>query len=506
MKMLVKDSLSIASIFILFCLSFYQRQAHLTNDTDPNDVANLQILTTLDVWQQTSPLNYSFLPVQSYQNKGDVNIHYYKRFLDKIGNNYYISYPPLCYVIPYSFKFLGFDINRKLLVWINIFLHFIGSLFLFLLLKSILKTKTTSLNITISLAYFILTPVMLYSYGRMYFAETLGLSLFIACIFFLYQLIFINPKSKHLLLGFIVSFALLSYCEWISIFTSFGLVLFLFFQKTLDKKFRLKILFISSICLILPLIIFLLQILSLNSLSEGFHSLSIRLIERSGWFGKQYSSDGISIFDISSISTYFKNCINAIGILGLFIILIGLIFKFAFHNPKKENISQTSFILFLIFIPIIGHNIVFFNANAIHYHLQIKWIFLLSLIWAIVTSKKQLNSKLNILVQLSVLLFILINLFYTSRFEPKKNAFLDKIASEIIIQKETESALFANIESDPPTPYNLAYLSYITKRNFAFVNDTITAKIESKKLDCQSFCYIEGKQNNNSFTILKMHD
>ncbi len=504
--MLVKDSLSIASIFILFIVSFYQRQPHLSNQTDANDVANLQTLTTLDIWRQQSPTYFSFLPVQSYQNQGDKNIHYYPRFKDKKGNNYYVSYPPLCYILPYSIHLLGFETNRKLLVWINILLHLISTIFLFYLLKSMLNQKRFSWNILASISYFVLIPVMTYSYTRMYFAETLGLSLFIACVYFLHQILFSNPKSNLNLLGFAVSFTLLSYSEWISAFLLICLCAYLFYNKTLEKKIRFRLFIIAIICFITPLILFLIQLLSLNSFSEGFHSLSIRLLERSGWFGQKYSSNGISIFNLSSIYEYLKLFINAVGIIGVCMILIGLIFRFLFPTISKENKAQKIFILVLVFAPILLHNLIFFNANALHYHLQIKWIFLISLLWGFVSTSEQIKTKVNWTIQIITICILLFIQIYTPRFKPINDEFLTKIADQITHQTITESALFANIHSEPPTPFNLAYLSYLTKRNFASANDSITARNESLKLNYKSFYFIEGEQSNNRFTIFNMRN
>ncbi len=505
MKMLVKDSLSIASIFILFLLSFYQRQPHITNQTDASDVANLQILTTLDIWDQSSPTQYSFLPVQSYQNVGDKNIHYYQRFNDKNGNNYYVSYPPLCYILPYFLHTLGFELNRSLLVWLNIVLHLISALFLYFLMKNMLKFNAFSWNITSSLAYFILVPVMTYSFTRMYFAETLCLCLFIASVYFLYQLIFSNPKSKLYLLGFILSFALLSYCEWTSVFLFICLSGYLYFAKKLDKKIRLKLFSTALLCLLIPLLLFLIQILTLNSFSEGFHSLSIRLLERSGWFGQKYSSDGVSIFDFQSILKYFILLAKTIGIIGFFMILFVLITRFTHSKKiKLENKAPYIFILVLIFFPILIHNIVFFNANALHYHLQIKWIFLISLIWSLASSKTLINIRLNTVFQIVIILVLLFIQIYTPRFKAVNNEYLNSIAQKINSQNDSNSALFANLKSEPQTPFNLAYLSFLTKRNFAFATDTIQAKQEALKLNHKSATFISGEQSENSSEIIKL--
>ena len=240
MKMLVKDGLSIASIFILFIISFWLREPHLTNKLDAADAASLQVLTTLDIWNQSSITEYSFLPVQSYQHDGDVKIHYYQRLNDRKHNNYYVSYPPFCFILPYAVHQIGFPINRLLIVYLNIILHFIACIYLYLLLKSFLKVKSFSFQIISSLLFFIMIPVMIYSYSRMYFAETLSLTLWIASLFHLFKALNSTNNFKFHLSFFMLFLALLTYTEWISVFFYFGLAIFLHFSRSIDLIKRKK--------------------------------------------------------------------------------------------------------------------------------------------------------------------------------------------------------------------------------------------------------------------------
>lgn len=503
MKMLVKDSLSIASIFILFIISFLLREPHLTNKVDAADAASLQVLTTLDIWNQSSITDYSFLPVQSYQHDGDLKIHYYQRLNDQKFNNYYVSYPPLCFILPYAIHQIGFPINRLLIVYLNIFLHFIASIYLFFLLKSILKVKSLSFAIISSLLFFIIVPVMIYSYSRMYFAETLGLTLWIAALFHFYKTLYSSRNFKLHLCLFMLFMSLLTYTEWISIFFYIGLAIFLHFSKSFDMIKRKKIILSASIAVAVPLLLFAIQLLSLNSAPEIVRALGIRFFERSGWFGQSNSSDGVSIVQLNSFLSYGKIMFHAIGLIGILMCSI-IVVNLASKSRRIAKLSSDNlFILLLVILPILLHNIFFFNANTLHYHLQIKWIFLISLSWAIYSKNIFFKPIWNIIIQCFVMIFVFIFSFTSPVFKAQENPFLDKIAQDVVENVSTRSSIFANIASTPPMPLNMAYLSYQTKRNFALASDTIEAKNISKSLNISDFIFIVGNQKADNYSILR---
>ena len=104
--------------------------------------------------------------------------------------------------------------------------------------------------------------------------------------------------------------------------------------------------------------------------------------------------------------------------------------------------SDNLFILLLVILPILLHNIFFFNANTLHYHLQIKWIFLISLAWAIYSKNIFLKPIWNTIIQCLVMIFVFIFSFTSPVFKAQENPFLDKIAQDVVESISTRSSIF----------------------------------------------------------------
>jgi hypothetical protein len=60
-----------------------------------NNVAHIFMLQTMKIWQQESALKSNFTMKQTFPDKGNKFVTYYKRYMDSEGNNYYVSHPSL---------------------------------------------------------------------------------------------------------------------------------------------------------------------------------------------------------------------------------------------------------------------------------------------------------------------------------------------------------------------------------------------------------------------------
>ena len=395
----MKKSITITVFIALFLLSFLLRKDAFQEKIPKNSVNHIFLLTTLEIWESYGANNFFFAPVQTYQNKGDKNITYYKRLEDKRGNNYYVSFPPMAFLFPYTvMKVFNLSPKQSVLQIINFFLHCLAALFIYGISNLLFCKKWYALYLPslIAMISYLFIPNILVMHTWNYYAEMHGQTALVIATFFALK-VFINPllaKNLFFLIAFSIALAFLLYSEWIGIFFGFSLSIVLIKKYKENKTYR-KLLFTTVLVSALTVIFIILQYSIIHGFENLLNAWKIRLIERSGFFGESFSLDKISYTYKKSYSLLFNQIYKLsmfFGYLCIILLFLNVIYgRFSYLIRKlKEN-----FLLFLIIVlPALIHFVVFFNANLLHYACMAKYGIFISIMLAVLTHAL-ITAKLN---------------------------------------------------------------------------------------------------------------
>ncbi len=478
-------------LLILFLISVYIRLPFLTNKVECSDNQYINTLTCLENWKQYGLSAYYFSPVQTYNNPGDKFVTYYKRLEDKKGNNYYVSFPPFAFLFAhFVLKISNIYPGKLPLQIINLFLHLLSAVFIYLIICNLYNKNFKSLFLPAVIAYtvYVFMPVMLYIHTSVYFPEMFGQVIWITGIFFTLKLFkninYISAKNFWLI-GSILFFMI--YTEWIGVFYAFTIALICFFKR--KKNVKYIILFRTvAISSVLSLLLIFVQYSSINGIGNMIHSSSLRFLERSGLFAAKYSDMGINIYSFSSYIHFFKNINRALigfGYLSILFFIIILLFK---KIKNKINLANKyTLLLLLSVLPVIIHFFVFFNANAIHFHFMGRLAVPVSLgtgiiIYKLIDLSSVKYKKIVKCGMITVIIFISVISVIIFKKDMKNNcndSFLSNAINIIKSNSKNDEVIF--IKTNDNSLQDIIYLSFQTKRNMDRAKNLADAKNKIKQ-------------------------
>lgn len=311
-----------------------------------NNNHNLIItLTAVENWLEEGVSFHNYNIIHSWDKKGDIGHHYYPRVMNEAGRNYFVSYPPLSFLIFYGA--VNVISPNDLVSFFKEFgaaLHCLTFIVLFLTLR-----KKLEANLAILLSgIFLFFPANIVL-SNMYYPEQLILLLMVTTVYILEHF---QGRGKDILcyvLGF-----LLVYCDWLGFLLVASYGVFQFFIKK-EKLGWLEFSLVTGG--VLGGMVLVLQYASINGIDGLIQGLKVRYLERSGVFTEEFSDRGVNLFNSNSF-TYLKNHLLP-TVLGSIVILIFL--------QKKFKLVFRSSIFWIVILPIFFHIVFLFNSNILHF-------------------------------------------------------------------------------------------------------------------------------------------
>ncbi|MBP7497778.1 MAG: hypothetical protein KA792_08960 [Bacteroidales bacterium] len=502
---------TILTMLLFFLITVLIRYGYMSYKVPSNNQGHLILLTTLENFVKQGATDCYYSPIQTWNNKGDKHITYYKRLEDYKGNNYYISHPPFSFILTYSvFKILNLTPNQFALQLMGLISHLLSAVFIYLIITNYFNRRAFAFFFPAIISYisYLFVPVLMHLYLYHIFCETFVQPFWIIGIYFT-LILFKNEvnRKKLFLLGILIF--LMIYTEWLGLFFAFALSILCLYYRKREKKYKL-IFLTSLISSVLALFTILIQYSSINGFSSFIHSFYIRFIERSGFFGNGLSDQGLSFLNPQSYLLLLKqihNLMNGFGYLFLAMFIVSLIITIRSKNYKFKLSQEAKYLITLSLLPPLMYFFVFFNASIIHYIYIAKFAVPMSLFMGVIYKKLLLafsfkQTKFFIftfaIVKVAVLI-ISIYIFIARAPYDENYAYLEKV-TEIITDNTTgDEAIFVNIKSKAFNP--LVFLNYSTKRNIMFSNNQYQAKklmIDNNK---QKAVFFRFNQKKNFYSI-----
>lgn len=457
-------------------------------------------LLTLQTWNEKGILNFHSAPVYTPQNEGDKFIPALAGVIDAKGDAYYVSYPPLGFYAPYFFMNVFFlEPNILSLIIFNLLLHFLSALFIYKIVKRLLRNNPSpEFASIIAFIIYLFTPATLWFQSNAYFVDMLEQFLWILTFFVTLKL---NEESSQKNVS-LFSFLLFACCytEWLGFF--YALIAFIYFGiKSLRQK---QFPAISLICVAVVFLSFGLFVWQYSQIS-GLHSLIENLTDkyktRSGFYGETTSEFGLSINNPASFlrlwNNYLDNYLNLIILLPL----ITLTYIFIRNKIQPQNNSWLLVCLFLV-VPVLLHHIIFFNFTSLHDFSVLKTAVPLSVISSLMIAviANHFSRKLFLFISSGAMLLysaIGIKEFYSVYHSYPLTDSCEKLAACISRNVKTDEAIFINGEYPLISP--MTY--YYSHRLLTHANDSEEAKNLLVKYHRLRGVYIECDGNGNCLTI-----
>lgn len=437
-------------LLIVFGISVLIRWPLLSDKAQSWQTGNLFMLTTLEIWEQEGAATYNYSPAQTWPNSGDKHMHLYKRLEDEKGDNYYVSHPPLTFLLGHFwFCISGNPVSQVPLQIIGFLLHFLGAITIF---KLIFRLTGDNLASILSFCVFTLYPVVLFGYTFHFFSEIIGISLWLLTAWFVYRIWEKNNgSSKHLVILGLLNL-LFVYTDWMGVFFTLSVSFYMFFQKGAYSR-KLAYTLIGST--LAGLVVIVVQYSSIAGFNEMMHSMGLRFMERSGFFGAKYSDQQLSFFSLNSYKELAEQFHHHMKWLGyVFVLLLSLVLL------MKKKLRVPSWMWWSLLGPSLLHLILFFNTNVLHYVYQAKWAVIVAFFLPLVLM--QMPGRFKLTSTLLVMLAIVASVMHFKNDIPveRTDGSLEVTAQKLqLISKE--EAIFIKSEQ----PLNLLYLGYLSKRN-----------------------------------------
>lgn len=217
----IKKTIIIMIFCVLFLLSAYIRKPEDNKGFFMSD-ATYHVLLTMQAYDETPSSIHHWLPIQTYD--GDYNKwidNGPSLLMDKLGNNYYVSFSPIGFYAPYFFcKIFHLPIKVMSIYFFNCLLMLISALLLGYIMFLLFKEKIYFWLATIT---YIFLPEVMYTQGIVYWHHSLS-QIFLLLQIILFIIIVIN-KKENLFLWFIFYLCsfLYPYTEWTGVVSNVGM-------------------------------------------------------------------------------------------------------------------------------------------------------------------------------------------------------------------------------------------------------------------------------------------
>ena len=402
-------------LIILFAFSVAIRIPNLDRPLSGNhEWLTSTVLRHQQIWHEAGIQKYNFSPIMTYANNADKNISNHGSVQAPDGSSYYMSYPPFAYIAPYLlFEALGIYPDVLPLQMFNIVCHFISGFLIFLIISLLsMKQYSNRLNIPAIVGFivYIFSPETMWFQSNVYMADMFVQPFFIGVIYLLLRLMINNKNSFVGYVVLAVANFFMVYTEWIGLFLDFSFLLWLLLkcrrQVNADLKKTLLVLIMTAIAAVTLTFWQYCQV-------TGFDALITTSVNKYiGRSGLIEGSDGNDHFlNIKSWKFLFNSYLK-----GYFIFLIAIPFcLYYFNKLRKENQShdlidnqEVSLTLFLSFMPVLMHHLIFFNFTSHHSFSILKSSVIIAILLALLYHRFIIFYEQNVLPRKKI---IWINIF-----------------------------------------------------------------------------------------------
>ena len=367
-------------------------------------------LRVLQIWDMEGAGKFHYVPVMNYPGKANKFINNHasptRQMIDAEGNFYYVSHPPLAYILPHA-VFSIFHVKPTVLALqiFHLFINFMSAIAVYLIVLALKNVHARSeLDGTALIAFTLYTfsTAVLWFQCNTYMSDMLVHLFFLMGILTTIQCIK-NPTSYRWKLFFALNLFLMIYTSWLGIF--FATVVFIIAISKWRKCGGIVIAVYTILASVLALMLILFQYSSISGMSTFIAQLTQRFSVRG--IDSIQSNGG---FLMNKLNEIFLVCFNyGVNYLPL---LLFIALALSFNRKHSFLLFKEQMLLFtLSVVPILLLHLILLNYSGHDFTVLYASCFL-SIITAMLIEKAQKVNKwllTSALVVLSVGIYFYIN-------------------------------------------------------------------------------------------------
>ena len=382
--------LGILLLIAVFALSVFVRKSEISRSlTSIEDIAAVQTIIPMQVWADSAEnaATTKYNPLLSFPNRGDafISVREVESVQDKKGNSYWIKYPQLGFILPY-FILKTLNLPAKhfdfYLMQLNLGIHFLCGLFIFLTILSIIAaayphTKYAGVTAFMGAAMYYFLPQSLQYQSVAYFPEMLS-QLWLIMLFWVVARMALLKKGNILYILMLTIFSVAYiYTDWFALFTVLGICIYCITHLSQSPSGRVW--YISMFATLSGLLISLWQyssVLSMKKFMEGVQNVF-------------YTETGLKTYSSAELWGSVEKWQQLFAHYGLgFPLLIGIlliaVILLLANGKLKETLKgydKTIALLFwVLFVPSLLYQLIFFHSasNYPYSVLKISYFFVIA--------------------------------------------------------------------------------------------------------------------------------
>tara|TARA_B110000459_G_scaffold26991_1_gene26535 strand:+ start:6490 stop:8052 length:1563 start_codon:yes stop_codon:yes gene_type:complete len=332
----LKRTISVFPILIIlgiFLLSVLVRVPNINRPLSKHhEFVTAVSLRVLDIWSTEGAMKYGFNPVMNYPGEANKNINNWAsttgEMIDKEGNYYYVSHPPLAYILPHIFfKILHVKPSVLSLQIFHLLVNLICAIFIYLIVCLLGQQKPfarTYWSGMVGVSIYIFSQGVLWFQCNTYMSDMLVQLFFVLNVYTILKLLmrkrFFSPKY---LVHYAFLLFLMIYTSWLGIFFAFSVFLYSFI-KLRKTKVYIPINLITLFVTIAAVSLFVFQYSQIAGFDNYLDQMLNRVSERGGLADVNGLSNKLKQIPLGLIHVlkgYFTSYLPLFLLLGSFIYL-----------------------------------------------------------------------------------------------------------------------------------------------------------------------------------------
>lgn len=354
-------------IILLFLFSVLVRVPNLNRPLSKHhEFCTATCLRTMQIWDEAGITTYNFNPIMTYPGFANkyINNQTGNNF-DKNGDDYYKSYPPGAYLLPFFiFHILHIYPDVLPLQIYNLLLHLFECIFLYnivLLFAGKENRKEFQLVGLLTVVFQFFNHCALWFHGNSYMTDMQASTFFVVCIYLFFKIIINNNFSSPrwlLLLG--LSNFVLNYSEYIGVTFTTIACLYCFIKAFRNRQFIFPLFVIGLSCLT-AITLTIYQYSLINGFQHVTEFITYRYTYQSGY------AHGENHFALIKglVQNYITGLLPELLFISMSIILLATNKRL---NDFIRIAGHYSILILLIYLPVLLHHLIFLNASQYDFH------------------------------------------------------------------------------------------------------------------------------------------
>jgi hypothetical protein len=367
---------ALITITVLFLISVVCRIPFLTRPLDgEHDWLTLHSLLTISIWNSVGlqPAHYSL--IMTYPNPADkfVPEDIPCGVFDGEGNRYFVSFPPLAFLLAFSvLKLFRLPAYAIWLKFINLALLLPAALLLYLILERVCASEDRRLCrklAVLGLALFLFNRAVLLSLGNLYFPLILSIPIWIMTVYFYCAAQDGTKPRLNLALFGTMSF-LACYCDWLGMAAAVAFFLWSTARRV-RRPIDLWLAGLSASSATAAALLVFVEYSSINGARAFLTGLASRFVDRAGV--SAVSEHRLTMWNPDTyLSIYHRYREQYTPLL---LLIAGLVFVYFLVPRLAHSLRVTNEVrraAFLFGLPVAIDHILLTNHTAIHNYAALK--------------------------------------------------------------------------------------------------------------------------------------